>query len=322
MSAGNRANAAPELSHEQTVPKSIAHRWAVSEVFVTDSAQVADNEFLLAWQLPRAHLLWADRHTRHHDPFASAEAARQGTFVVLHRHLGVQVGVPFSLQRFEFQVSDLEPYLDDQHRPLQGLLRYRITEREERAGQLNNMTLAGELEIAGRTVMTIGGDIVFMSRADYEALRAFQRANKPITPGAPPPPTAEPIEPELVGRSNPRNVAVGRPVPGKEGYPVVVDRTHPSFFDHDYDHVPGPFTVEGFRQMAVMTAHRSGVLKASDAVLTGLLTSFTDFGEFEAPLFFQADEPEQAPGGRVAVRVGLRQFGKEIAMGRIELAGS
>jgi len=320
--AAQSAPAQTDLTFDQTVPRAIAHRQAVGEVFITDSARIAEDEFLLAWQIPRAHSLWGDRRVPFHDPFATAEAARQGCFVIVHRYLGIPLDLPFSLQRFEFQVtSDLRPYRDDERTPLQGLLRYRIGQQEFRGGELGSMTIQGDLEIGGVPTMTISGDVVFLSRDDYRALRSFQRSRKPLG-SVPPHKPVTPVAPAAVGRRDERNIVVGEPAAlafpaGLLRYPLVIDRSHPSYFDHDYDHVPGPFIVEGSRQAGLLAAGSSGVLSAP-AAMTGLTATFADFGEFEAPLDYSAEATE-GPGGRVNVRVGLHQFGAEIAEGRIEL---
>jgi hypothetical protein len=319
------ANAATRqalLSFDRTVPRAIAHRRAVGEVFVTDSQRVSDDEFLLAWQVPRAHALWGDRLVPFHDPFSVAEAARQASFVVVHRHLDIPLDLPFTLQRFAFQVSDLELFRDDRCSPLQGLLTYRLTDQQTRGGQLGSMTIHGTVEIDGRPAMTVEGDVVFMSRADYGGLRAFQRSRKLRAPVPPWQPAAT-VAPESVGRADRRNIVVGEPTAlsfpaGLLRYPLVIDRSHPSYFDHDYDHVPGPFIVEGFRQVALLAASRSTMLASPLAVLTGLTTSFSDFGEFEAPLEYSA-ERMSVSDGRVEAWVGLHQFGSEIAEGRLEL---
>lgn len=321
----NEATQAPlrtRLTFDRTVPRAIAHRRAVGEVFVTDSGRLSDDEFLLAWQIPRAHALWGDRPAPYHDPFSVAEAARQASFVVVHRHLDIPLDLPFTLQRFAFQVSDLEALRDNERSPIQGLLTYRLTDRQFRAGQLGSMTINGEIEVDDKPVMTISGDVVFMSRDDYKALRTFQRSQKlrrEIAPWKP----AEALAPALVGRADRRNVVIGEPSvlsfpAGLLRYPLVIDRSHPSYFDHDYDHVPGPFIVEGFRQAGLLAASRAGALPSPVAALTGLTTTFADFGEFEAPLDYSA-EVAAAGEGKVNVRVGLHQFGSEIAEGRIEL---
>jgi hypothetical protein len=312
-----------DLTFDQTVPRAIAHRRAVGEVFVTDSARTGEDTFALAWQIPRAHALWGDGPAPYHDPFATAEAARQGCFVVVHRHLGIPLDLPFSLQRFEFQVTaGLEPFRDNQRSPLQGLLHYRLSQQEFRGGALGSMRIDGALHIDGAEAMTVGGDVVFMPREDYRALRAFQRSRKQLDGVAPWKPAAA-VPPAMVGRRDERNIVVGEPTAtsypsGLLRYPLVIDRSHPSYFDHDYDHVPGPFIVEGFRQAAVLAAAGTGVLRSPVVAMTGLTVSFADFGEFEAPLDYSA-EAMPGPDGRARVRVGLHQLGAEIAGGRIEL---
>ena len=82
-----------ELSFEQTVPRSLVHRVALAEVYVADSLQSGDEEFVLAIQIPRAHCVWFDRRVAYHDPLSMAEAARQGVYVVVHRHIGLPAGL-------------------------------------------------------------------------------------------------------------------------------------------------------------------------------------------------------------------------------------
>ncbi|MDA0566065.1 hypothetical protein LG943_17340 [Streptomonospora sp. S1-112] len=322
MTESTQALAPPvaALSFEQTVPCSVAHRRALGEVFVADSAAGPDGDVFLALQLPRAHTLWFDRTTPFHDTFSVAEAARQGSFVALHRHLGVPVGLPFTLQRFEFAVADLECYRDSGTAPLEGILRYTVADRADRGTDFSEMRLRGEVTVGGRPAMTIDADVVFLARDDYAALRRFQLSRKPAgEPFTPPPP----FPPELVGRLDRRNVVVGDSPVASEGgearFAFVVDRTHPSFFDHDYDHVPGPFIVEGFRQAALVTAVRTGAAASPLMAVTGCATRFTNFGEFDSLLECTADVGEVTAEGAVTVEVGLHQFGKRLAEGRVEL---
>ncbi|GAA2870584.1 hypothetical protein GCM10020220_069830 [Nonomuraea rubra] len=98
----------------------------------------------------------------------------------------------------------------------------------------------------------------------------------------------------------------------------MIDTSHPSYFDHAYDHVPGPFIVEGFRQSAV---GRGGAGRGSCprvAAVLGCTTTFGSFGEFGALLECSA-EVTGAAGGRVTVAVELHQYGKRLASAGIEL---
>ncbi|MEV2254163.1 AfsA-related hotdog domain-containing protein [Streptomyces sp. NPDC050147] len=312
-----------ELTFEQTVPRSLAHRRQVGEVFVTDSAQGSDDDFHLAFQIPRAHSLWSDQRADFHDPFASAEAARQSIFVLLHRHVGVPVGLPFSLQRITLRVTDPQAYAHDGTSALQGYVHYRVAERQGKGSDVVSMVLEGVMEIGGRPAMTLSAVLAFMSQDDYDVFRAFQRAQKPVADARPTP--ARRLDAGLVGRENPRNVVIG--LPGDEAQSaggvfrclLAADPHHPAFFDHEYDHVPGPLMVEGMRQAAVAAACRAGAIADGRALAVGCEAAFLDFAEFEADLVHEAEVGAPGADGRVPVTVVLRQFGKPIVEGRIDL---
>ncbi|MGW4286992.1 ScbA/BarX family gamma-butyrolactone biosynthesis protein [Streptomyces sp. NPDC004673] len=315
------------LDFEQTVPRALAHRRQIGEVFVADSARSSADDFHLSFQLPRAHSLWSDRDPAHHDPFASAEAARQAIFVLLHRYVGVPVGSPFSLQRIALRVEDPLAYVDDGSTPLQGYLHYRVAERQGKGSDVVGMVLEGVMEIAGRRAMTLSAVLAFMSQEDYDVFRAFQRARKPVADARSTP--ARPLAPARVGRELRRNVVIASPDPdpaepgdGRARYLLAADRSHPAFFDHEYDHVPGPLMVEGLRQAAVAAACRSGALASPSALPVGCEASFLDFAEFEADLTYEADVQPLAPDGRLPVTVRLRQFGATVVEGRVDLLPS
>ncbi|WP_228973331.1 AfsA-related hotdog domain-containing protein [Streptomyces sp. DH12] len=317
-----------ELGFEQTVPRALAHRRQVGEVFVTDSAQGSDDDFHLAFQIPRAHSLWSDRRAGFHDPLASAEAARQSIFVLLHRHVGVPVGLPFSLQRITLRVTDPSAYAHDGTSALQGYVHYRVAERQGKGSDVVSMVLDGTMEIGGRRAMALSAVLAFMSQEDYDVFRAYQRARKPVAEARPTP--ARRLGAALVGRENPRNVVVG--LPEREPWPddasgaggtfrclLAADPHHPAFFDHEYDHVPGPLMVEGMRQAAVAAACRAGALAAPHALAVGCEAAFLDFAEFEADLVHEAEVGAPGADGRVPVAVVLRQFGKPVVEGRVDL---
>jgi hypothetical protein len=306
-----------DLSYEQTVPRRLAHRHALGEVFISDSAETGPNVFVVAAQIPRAHSLWSDHRLAYHDAFATAEAVRQGTFIVLHRHLQVPLGLPFSLRRFRFQVRELGAFQDDRRSPLQGRLTYRLAGGRTVGDELGDLTFEGELTVGGVEALEYGGDVVFMPRDDYEALRAYQRARLPLRPRGT---ELSPVPASAVGRMDGRNVVIGRHQDGPEGVrcELLPDLSHPAFFDHAYDHVPGPFIAEGFRQAAVVCAHQAGALESAEVAATGLDVTFRAFAEFDGDL--ECVAALAAPDGPdVVVNACLKQFGKVVAEGQIRL---
>ena len=307
------------LRFEQTVPRALAHRRGVGEVYVCDSTQIEDERFLLALQVPRAHSLWFDRRGPHHDPFSVAEACRQGAFVVVHRYLRIPQGLPFSLQRVEFRVEDVDVYRDDGVAPLEAVCDLRLEESHREGDALRAMSFSGELTIGDSPAMSMGGGLVFLPSDDYEVLRSHQRARKERDGGGGRA-AVEPIEPHLVGRRDERNVVIGEPAEegGELRFPIVVDEAHPFFFDHAQDHLPGPLIVEAYRQAAIAAATRSGELASPVTVAAGCRASFSDFAELDADTQCAASV-RGAEGGRVTVEVALLQLGGRIAEAEVEL---
>jgi hypothetical protein len=316
-----RRGHAQELSFEQTVPRSLVHRTALGEVYVADSLQSGDEEYVLAIQIPRAHCVWFDRRVAYHDPLSMAEAARQGAYVVVHRHIGLPPGLTFSLQHLELRVEELAGCRDSLTAPLQGVLTLRIVEQTRNARGLGSMTLAGDIAVDGRVAVRVSGGLVFLASDDFTALRAYQRRRNPPE-SAPPPASGPPLAAEASGRLDRRNSVLGEPVAdGDEPvrYPVIIDQQHPSFFDHGYDHVPGPLILEAYRQAAIVLAHGAGALPSPVCALVGLAATFKDFAELDARLEVSAAVDRHPDGGGVAVELALHQFGKELSTARVRL---
>ncbi len=303
------------LCFDQTVPRRLAHRRGLAEVFVADTARSGDEEFAAAIQTPRAHSLWHDQDHGFHDPLLVVEACRQAIFVGLHRYWEVPVGTPGSLQRFDFRVLDLEAYRDDRANPLAGRAQIRMTLNRREEGEGGVATFAGRVILGGRKAMAVEGTILLFDREDFEVLRAHQRAGKPLL--AQPPPAPPAIRAALIGRRDGRNVVIAEaPGDGVAGevqrYPVIVDPGNPAFFDHPNDHLPGPLIVEVYRQAAIRAACRVGSLAAPRAVATGCRAEFVDFGEYEGPIECVASV-EESVDGEIPVQVGLHQFGNRVA---------
>lgn len=320
---GAPAAQAGQLRFERTVPRELAHRRAISEVFVADSASVAEDEFVAALQVPRAHSLWHDHRHAIHDPMLLVEACRQAAFVGAHRYLGVPVGTRGSLSCVAFRVVDLDAFGDDGAHPLEAIAHIRVAERDERGGALVGLSIDAELEIGGATAMTMSGTILFMPADDYAVLRAHQRAGKPLLAAVPPAPPR--IDASLVGRGDPRNMAIGdvpagAPASGEQRFPVVVEPTNPAFFDHSQDHLPGPLIVEVYRQAAIRTATRSGALASPVAVVTDCRATFADFAEYEGTTECTARLAGTAGDGRITINLALHQFGAQLAEAHLELS--
>ncbi|MEV0248881.1 AfsA-related hotdog domain-containing protein [Nocardia sp. NPDC050712] len=302
------------LAFEQLAPRALAHRRALAEVYVADTAPAGDGGYLAAIQLPRAHSLWFDRLVRYHDPLCAVEAIRQSLLVIGQRHLEVPADAPASLQQLSIEVEDLDAFRDNEREPLEGLVRLRSDEDAAGPGYYRNLSFEATLTIGAARAMTVRGSGITFPRDAYEEFRGLQRAQRPATAPLPP---ARPLDPALVGRRDPRNVVLAD---GRDDIPlVIVDQAHPTFFDHPYDHVPGPLLLEAFRQAAVHAATTAGALATPVAAPMAISAEFTGFAELDAELTYWAEFESTADPDDIAVTVCLHQHGTRIGCARVEL---
>ncbi|MFD0363632.1 AfsA-related hotdog domain-containing protein [Nocardia sp. GCM10030253] len=295
------------LSFEQTVPCSLAHRRCLGEVFVADTVASGPGEYLAAIQIPRAHSLWSDHLADYHDPLAAVEAIRQAMTVVGHRYQGLPLGTAFSLQRMTAEVEDRSALRNTGTAPLEGIVRIRSELGSGGGpGYLADHSFDGTLTVGVGTALTVRGSGVAFPPETYAEFRAHQRRDRsgPVVDVS----AAVPVPPELVGRRDSRNVVVAEVGSVLE---LVADRRHPSFFDHPYDHVPGPLMLEGFRQAALVAAGAPFALAAFEA-------NFTGFAELDGSLTFTC-QVEADPDFGADAELTLSQFGIQIADCRIEL---
>ncbi|MEV5839853.1 AfsA-related hotdog domain-containing protein [Nocardia sp. NPDC052112] len=291
------------LSFEQTVPCSLAHRRCLGEVFVADTAVAGPGEYLAAIQIPRAHSLWSDRRTEFHDPLAAVEAIRQAATVLGHRYLDLPLGTALSLQRMTAEIEDHSALRDTGTEPLEGIVRIRTDLGSGSGpGYLADHSFDATLTVGAVPALTVRGGGVAFPPETYAEFRNHQRRNRAADVTSE---TPAPVAPHRVGRRDSRNVVVGGDLQ------LLVDRRHPSFFDHPYDHVPGPLMLEGFRQAALLAAGQPFALGA-------LAATFTGFAELDGPLTFTY-RVDSDPDFGADVELALSQFGCQIADCRIEL---
>ncbi|MEU4240810.1 AfsA-related hotdog domain-containing protein [Actinoplanes sp. NPDC026619] len=301
------------LSFDRPVTPAEVNRKSPAEVFATDAARLAADEFAVAVRLPHDHALWSDRRAPWHDTLTVVEAFRQALVLVRYRYLEVAAGTPSGVQQMEFAVGDPAVFRAAPGEPLECVLIMRVTRSPIGDGLLD---IAGACTTPRGHGMTFSAGSVVMPRGVYDEIRAYQRSRKrpgdagPVAAGRA---TAGPVDPAAVGRRDPRNVVVGRPAEVSGRYPLVVDRTHPSFFDKSYDHVPGTLLLEAARQSVLLAAAEAG-----PAAVTRCRLSFATFVELDA-LCECSVTVERGPRS-VTGSVGFHQYGERIAEGELELS--
>ncbi len=296
------------LGFDQLVPPAMVNRRSAREVFVTGHTRVGPDEFAIAVRLPHDHPLWSDQRTHRHDPVAVIEAFRQAFVVVRHEYLGVPRGTPTAVQQLTLAVHELRVFGTDGAAPLLGVIRVRVT----RTGDV--LDIVGDFLVGPARAMTLSFRGVLFPRDAYREIRDYQRSRRAADPGGESR-KAQPIEPELVGRRDRTNVVIG-PATQPDQFPLVVDRSHPSFFDRAYDHVPATLLIEAMRQSALRSAAETG-LGTGGAALTGAELEFGMYVENDVPATCVVSVTGRP--GAVTASVGIDQAGVRVASGTLEL---
>lgn len=280
--------AAP-VSFQQTVPRLLVHRVAVSEVFITD-VQVADERTShIGAQWPRAHSFFGPK-MRLHDPMLLAETIRQATLAVAHRMFDVPHDAHFVLLELTYDVSERGLRLSSG--PANITLVGRAIDIRKRKNTVAGMSLEYDCYRDGERVA--GGTIRWrcISAASYARVRGDHH-NAPHTSATEP----MPVAPYLVGRHDESDVVLGAsPLP--DTWLLRVDTGHPVMFDHMVDHVPGMMVVEAARQAAQLLTGRPDMVPAC-----GVFT-YARYIELDEPCIVRAE----AHGDGV-VRVIFEQSG-------------
>lgn len=314
---------APAIEYGRTIERSLAHRSAISEVFVTDVRSLRPMAVTAGIHLPLTHLYYSDHRQRPklHDSLLLLEAGRQSAIAGSHTNAGVPAGTMAIVHAFQFSLRNLHalriggepgpPRVDTDF--------FGKTARHSgryRKGRLEQRIFMGDVHVADHSM-----DVLFLKGDENQILRHAQRGTPaPLSsdfieaPG-----DVERVAPELVGRDNPLNVVLTEPefTAGSVTARVAPRFDNPALFDHVYDHLPAMTLVEAARQLALLTVASAGTGRAAASgsgslCAIGYEGGFERFAELDVPLTATAT-PAPAGAGQHAVRVRFHQDAAEIA---------
>lgn len=242
---GNRAYHGKGVGWSQTVPRELVHRAALSEVLLTDSVRVDDDEFVVGAQWPRAHSFYGPDIDGRHDPMLVAETLRQAGLLLGHRYYNVPSGHQFIMRHLGFMV-DGDLHVGTAPTELSATLSCSRMRRSA-GGQLRSTELAMRLWRGTDPVAQAWATMACVSPELWDRLQGTA------------PPTDAPtggrrLDAVTVGRAQPADVLLWA-VPGAgDSFALRCDPAHPVLFDHPLDHVPGMAQLEAFRQAATVLA--------------------------------------------------------------------
>ncbi|WP_345499701.1 ScbA/BarX family gamma-butyrolactone biosynthesis protein [Nocardia callitridis] len=303
--------------HSRTISRELAHRCAVSEVFVTSMDSVAEDEFLVGAQLPRMHAYYGDHAGSlglRHDPLLVMEAARQAAIALTHEFYGVGPEMAFLVRTFNGTGAATSAW-EIGLAPADLVMRIRAPRQHRRGETLTGLDMVIEIERDGASMMTVDGSFSWTTPRHWNGLRTSFRDSLGLGPFAGALARTERASAAAVGRENWRNVVIGAPeLSGDTARATLApDLGHPFLFDHQLDHVPGTLLIEACRQTAL------AMVLEQRPRLDCVASAFDQFVELDLPAECVARVVgEQAE--RTEIHCEIRQAGVVAAQLDLEFA--
>ncbi|MDX3329728.1 MULTISPECIES: ScbA/BarX family gamma-butyrolactone biosynthesis protein [Streptomyces] len=292
----------PELT--TTVPRQYVHRASVSEVLLTGWEAVADSaaggaeSFVVRAQWPRGHSLFS-QVAGYQDPMLLIESVRQIGSLLSHAEFGAPFGHQFLMWDMSFATT--EEMLVAGPAPTEVELHTVCSDVVRRGRSLSSMRYDVTAVVDGVALATGRAGFSCTSPAVHRRLRGDRPTSTGYVPG-------RPIDPARVGRNGAGHVVLADDGTGAGAHrwELRVDTTHPIFFDHPVDHVPGMVLLEAARQ----AAHASTGLP--DALVVALDSVFTRYVELDTPCLIEAAPGRPDASGNVRVTVQGIQEGRAV----------
>ncbi|MFJ8754750.1 ScbA/BarX family gamma-butyrolactone biosynthesis protein [Streptomyces sp. NPDC102441] len=296
--------AAPCPQLTTTVPRQYVHRASVSEVLLTGWEAAADRvaggaeSFVVRAEWPRGHSLFS-QVAGYQDPMLLIESVRQIGSLLSHAEFGAPFGHQFLMWGMSFATT--AEMLVAGPAPTEVELHTVCSDVVRRGKTLSSMRYDVTAVVDGAALATGRAGFSCTSPAVHRRLRGDRPTSTGYLPG-------RPIDPARVGRNDAGHVVLAedRTGAGPHRWGLRVDTTHPIFFDHPVDHVPGMVLLEAARQ----AAHASTGMP--DALVVALDSTFTRYVELDAPCLIEASPSRPDASGGVRVTVEGTQQGQAV----------
>lgn len=300
------------VSFEQTVERRYVHRWALSEVFLTDLQELSENEYVAAAHIPTSHAYYGDHlgDPSVVDTMLLMECARQAATCLAHRFLGVPFGSAFLVATWSLELAGRD-WPRTGERPGRLMLPTVVVARQERGGVLRGAAFVVRLVLDGRPVGTVSIDARYTPADEADLVRRYRRRNAPpLSTGLPAVPPGQPVPSAAVGRHDPANVLLFDPVrEGRRTRATLGTRPgHPSLYDHPQDHYTAMILMEGARQLALLATEQGAGPGYEPGRVGAYRSRFTHFAELDAPLVAEGTPgaARERTGGWLDVAVPVR----------------
>lgn len=293
--------------------RELVHKRQAENVFVGVPVRCGPREFSSPAEFPCSHCLYNDTPSGLSGAGYLIEVARQSNLAICHMFYDVPLDSGFLVAALDWCFSRPRPFVVEELEAFE--VRTEIVEAVIRKGVLAKVSTESRF-FDSYGVEFLAGKASFLITS-----------RKLTTRGARPEPVAlgqVPMAPHRVMVTRPYNVFVGepnRPADGTtETNPLIIDVTHPYFFEHENAHVPGMMLLEAGKQAAVFAApRRFPIIGDCYGDLCRGEIRFTRFAELYRPVSIACafgSLHESADGFQAPVDITFEQAGREI--GRIQ----
>ncbi|MDN5854454.1 MAG: hypothetical protein L0I24_01770 [Pseudonocardia sp.] len=309
------------LTFLRTVDRSLLHREALSEVFLTDSVGLDERRYLGAAQLPSSHAYYTD-HVGHRavDPMLLLECCRQAETFGGHAHMGIDTDRKFILQSWSMRLPGLFSAIADGRA---AELTMSVQTNRQAGSDVPVRALTYDI-----TMSTVGGHVGdvqiavgYLSSAAYAGFRSRRRGSRP--------PLSDEIctvsstvGPTFVGRSNPANVLLAEIAVDAAELTAVVRPVFEncSMFDHPQDHLPGMVLTEAALQACLIAGRQWYGDGAETHSVVAFDLAFSAFAELDLATTVKVRPLGWPTGGDRRFAVSFHQDGATVVEGEMSTA--
>jgi hypothetical protein len=286
---------APPL--EPNATRTLAHKRFPENALLTDIRACAENHFLCAGRIPIEHRFFNDRgRVPCQDILFYTEVGRQASLAVTHAFLDVSLDDVFIFEHSEAAVTDAIWRVSRHSSPDSVAIEIKVRETVRRKNNVVSRVIADHLMFVDDEPVFQGtGTWTIQSAALFKRLRRTSEASSETAVANAEHPDPLAPYPSNVVISTPEQLADGTGITAS----LIVDRTHPYFFDHPCDHVPGMLLLEGCAQLAQSAVAPSGTDPSTRAAIMAYEMDFTQFVECTLPTTLTARVGRGRPDGLV-----------------------
>jgi hypothetical protein len=278
-----------EFSFEQTVPRSLVHKHSLDNVLLTEVRAAEHDRFLCAGRLPTAHWFFNDAgRTPQRDILFYTELGRQASIAISHAFLDVSPDEVFIFEGSYAAVT--EGAWKSSPSSTEPVVEVKILETTRRRNNAVNRVVAEHNIRLGDVHVFRGiGAWTVQPAALFQRLRRMS-ASRSAAPSSAGLDEARLRADRFPGECDNVVISLAEYSDDTDEFvaSLIVDDSHPYFFDHPCDHVPGMLLLEACSQLALAAFADTACAAPGTTGICAYDVSFAQFVECGRPTTLRA----------------------------------